>query len=100
VSLFYISTVLLVQPYWVVEIYANFAYFRNGNPIYHTTRPMEPLFRDPWWIFTSIPLVCTIKSVYSFGIVELMIVAPRFGIMLVSMSLSIIFMIVETCSVL
>jgi hypothetical protein len=45
VSLFYISTVLLVQPYWVVEIYANFAYFRNGNPIYHTTRPMEPLFR-------------------------------------------------------
>jgi hypothetical protein len=100
VSLIYISTVILVQPYWVVEIYANFAYFRNGNPIYQTTRPMEPLFRDPWWIFTSISLVCTIKSVYSFGIVELMIVAPRFGIMLVSMCLSIIFMIVETCSVL
>jgi hypothetical protein len=44
VSLFYISTVILVQPYWVVEIYANFAYFLNGNPIYLTTRPMEPLF--------------------------------------------------------
>jgi hypothetical protein len=38
--------------------------------------------------------------VYSFGIVELVIVAPRFGIILVSMCLSIIFMIVETCSVL
>lgn len=45
VSLFYISSVILVQPYWVVEIYANFAYFLNGNPIYLTTRPMEPLFR-------------------------------------------------------
>ncbi|KAJ6051945.1 hypothetical protein N7499_011333 [Penicillium canescens] len=100
VSLFYISTVILVQPYWVVEIYANFAYFQNGNPIYQTTRPMEPLFRDPWWIFTTISFVWTIKYVYSFGIVELVIVAPRFGILLVSMCLSIIFMIVETCSVL
>lgn len=45
VSMFYISTIILVLPYWVVEIYANFAYFRNQNTIYETTRPMEPLFR-------------------------------------------------------
>jgi hypothetical protein len=48
----------------------------------------------------SISLLCTIKSVYSFDIVELINVAPRFGIMLASMCLSITFMIVETCSVL
>jgi DNA integrity scanning protein DisA with diadenylate cyclase activity len=45
VSIFYISTVILVQPYWVLEIYANFAYFNNINKIFETTRPMEPLFR-------------------------------------------------------
>lgn len=45
VSLCYISTIILVQPYWIVEIYANFAFFRNKNTIYRTTRPMEPLFR-------------------------------------------------------
>ncbi|KAJ6088003.1 hypothetical protein N7467_006917, partial [Penicillium canescens] len=68
VSLFYISTVILAQAYWVT--------------------------------FTSISFVCSIKPVYSFGIVELMMASPRFGIMLVSMCLSIIFMIIETCSVL
>ena len=45
VSMFYIITVLLVQPYWVVEIYANFTYFNNINKIFTTTRPLEPLFR-------------------------------------------------------
>ena len=45
VSMCYISTIILIQPYWVVEVYANFAYFRNQNTIYETTRPMEPLFR-------------------------------------------------------
>ncbi|KAJ5283375.1 hypothetical protein N7505_001355 [Penicillium chrysogenum] len=45
VSIFYISTVILVQPYWVLEIYANFAYFNNINKIFEKTRPMEPLFR-------------------------------------------------------
>jgi hypothetical protein len=38
--------------------------------------------------------------VYAFGILELMIVAPRFAIMLVSMCLSVVFMIIETCNVL
>jgi hypothetical protein len=45
VSLFYITTVLLVQPYWILEIYANFAYFNNVNRIFLKTRPLEPLFR-------------------------------------------------------
>jgi hypothetical protein len=45
VSIFYITTVILVQPYWVLEIYANFTYFNNINKIFLKTRPLEPLFR-------------------------------------------------------
>lgn len=44
-SLFYIVTVILVQPYWVLEIYANFTYFNNINDIFLTTRAFEALFR-------------------------------------------------------
>lgn len=57
-------------------------------------------FRDPWWIFTTASLFWTIKREYNFGLWELVVVSPRFGIMLASMCLSIIFMIVDTCSVL
>ena len=45
VSLIYIGTVILVQPYWVLEIYANFTYFHNVNTIFLKTRPLEALFR-------------------------------------------------------
>ena len=44
-SLFYIGTVILVQPYWVLEIYADFAYFGRQNNIFVYTRPWEALFR-------------------------------------------------------
>ena len=44
-SIAFISTVILVQPYWVVEIYANFAYFHNINTIFLKTRPWEALCR-------------------------------------------------------
>ncbi|KAJ5467412.1 hypothetical protein N7475_005164 [Penicillium sp. IBT 31633x] len=100
VSIIYIATVILCWPYWGLEIYANFTYFNNINKIFLTTRPMEPLFRDPWWIFTTASLFWTIKREYNFGLWELVVVSPRFGIMLASMCLSIIFMIVDTCSVL
>ncbi|CAI7672726.1 hypothetical protein PCG10_009704 [Penicillium crustosum] len=100
VSIIYIATVILCWPYWGLEIYANFTYFNNINKIFLTTRPMEPLFRDPWWIFTTASLFWTIKREYNFGLWELLVVSPRFGIMLAAMCLSIIFMIVDTCSVL
>ena len=45
VSLLYIGTIICVQPYWVLEIYANFTYFNNINGIFKRTRPLEPLFR-------------------------------------------------------
>lgn len=45
-SLVYIATVVLAQPYWVWEIYANFVYY-NGIEVnlFPKTRPFEPLFR-------------------------------------------------------
>lgn len=33
-SRFFIGTVILVQPYWVVEIYANFTFFHNINDVF------------------------------------------------------------------
>lgn len=45
VSMFYIGTVILAQIYWVIEIYANFAFFNNINMLFLKTRPWEPLFR-------------------------------------------------------
>lgn len=45
VSFIYIGTVILAQPYWVVEIYANFTYFNNINNLFTKTRPVEAVFR-------------------------------------------------------
>ncbi|CAG7973233.1 unnamed protein product [Penicillium salamii] len=100
VSRFYIVTVVLCFPYWCLEIYANFAYFNNLNRIFLHTRHLEPLFRDPWWVFTTLSLFWTIKREYSFGLWEIIKISPRFGIMLAAMILSIAFIIVDTCSVL
>jgi hypothetical protein len=45
-NLIYISTVLLVQPYWILEIYANFAYFNGSDSrLFVATRPYEAVFR-------------------------------------------------------
>lgn len=53
ISLFYIGTIILVQPYWAAEIYANFAFFNNINPVvYEKIRPWEALFR-----YSTLPLM-------------------------------------------
>jgi hypothetical protein len=45
-SRIYIGTVILAQPYWIFEIYANFAYFNGGNRhFFHWSRPFEAVFR-------------------------------------------------------
>lgn len=61
ISWFYIITVLLVQPYWVLEIYANFTYFNNINKIFLTTRPLEPLFRFVLPLFWF-PYICLVQG--------------------------------------
>ncbi|EEH36502.2 hypothetical protein PAAG_06920 [Paracoccidioides lutzii Pb01] len=98
-SRFYIGTVILAQPYWMLEIYANFTYFNQINELFEKTRPLESLFRDPWWIYTTCNLFWVIKSQYDFTLMELVRQSPRFGVMLVAMCLSIIFVIVDFLSV-
>lgn len=42
----YLGTVLLVQPYWILEIYANFGYFNGFNQsLFPKTRPFEAMCR-------------------------------------------------------
>ncbi|OJZ80231.1 hypothetical protein ASPFODRAFT_212810 [Aspergillus luchuensis CBS 106.47] len=77
----YLISLLAAQPYWVIEIYANFTFFNRGHALYTTTRPLEPLFRDPWWIFTTCFFL------------------PRFGVMLLFMVISIVFAIVDMCAI-
>ncbi|KAK6008671.1 hypothetical protein QM012_000574 [Aureobasidium pullulans] len=99
-SMIYIGTVIMVQPYWIAEIAANFLYFNNINhKIFEHTRPFEALFRDPWWIFTILNLVYNIKKRYDFGFIELVRISPRFGVLLVVMTLSVLFLFVDILSV-
>ena len=115
-SLFYISTVILVQPYWVIEIVANVSsimkrinsclsdirqwlYFGNYNNLFIYTRPYEALFRDPWWIFTVLSLFWNIKTRYEFSYLELLRVSPRFGVLLGAMILSICFIFLDILAV-
>jgi hypothetical protein len=63
------------------------------------TRPYEALFRDPWWIFTTLSLLWNIKTRYEFGYIELIRVSPRFGVLLGAMMMSICFIIVDILAV-
>ena len=74
-------------------------YFGGINLLFTHSRPFEPLFRDPWWVFTVCNLFWNIKNKYEFGIIELIRVSPRFGILLGAMLMSVAFMIVDICSV-
>ncbi|SPO01683.1 uncharacterized protein DNG_04356 [Cephalotrichum gorgonifer] len=99
-NIIYIGSVLLAQPYWVLEIYANFAYFNGRDSrLFLATRPYEGVLRDPWWIFTIYNLFWNIKYRYELGFMEIVRVSPRFGILLLCMSLSVISIIVDILSV-
>ncbi|KAK5107315.1 hypothetical protein LTR62_001370 [Meristemomyces frigidus] len=98
-SIFYVTTVILVQPYWILEITANFLYFSNTSNLFVYTRPYEALFRDPWWIFTICNLLWNIKTRYDFGYIELMRVSPRFAVLFAAMILSICFIFVDILAV-
>jgi len=99
VSLIYIITVIMVQPYWILEMTATFLYFNDINNLFVYTRPYEALFRDPWWIFTCVNLFWNIKRRYDFTLLELVRVSPRFGILLGAMILSVSFIICDILSV-
>jgi hypothetical protein len=98
-SYVFIGTVILVQPYWVVEIYANFTYFHNVNRVFLKTRPWEALCRDPWWVFTTVYLFYSIKTKYDLPFRQIIRISPRFAIMLAAMLLSIAFIVLDVLSV-
>lgn len=54
---------------------------------------------DPWWIFTTINLFWNIKHSYNLGFLQLIRISPRFGILLLSMCLSVIFIVIDILSV-
>ena len=95
VSYTFIGTVILVQPYWIAEIYANFAYFHGVNTIFLRTRPWEALCRDPWWIITTVYLFWIIKTQYEMGLKEILRISPRFAIMLLAMIMSMAFILLD-----
>ncbi|KAJ3549630.1 hypothetical protein NM208_g405 [Fusarium decemcellulare] len=96
----YIYTLCAAQLYWVVELYGNFAYFNGGHGrLFNMTRPFEPLFRDPWWIFTIANLLWNIKFRYTLTMRQIMRISPRFAILLLSMSLSVVFIVLEILAV-
>ena len=50
---------------------------------------------EPFWIFAGLNLVYNIKKRYNFSVIMLVKVAPRFGVMLTAMFLSVAFAIMD-----
>jgi hypothetical protein len=98
-SRLFIGTVILVIPYWIVEIYANFTYFHNVNKVFLKTRPWEALCRDPWWILAACLLIYNIKTKYDLTLTQIIRISPRFAVMLGAMLLSICFIVLDVLSV-
>lgn len=110
----FILSLAAVQPYWVLETWANFSYFNElGNNAFETTRYLEPLMRsvnlaqvhlhtltenlprDPWWVFTTVKLVLVINKNYDYTLPGLIRTSPRFGVMLLCMFISIAFLVTD-----
>ncbi|KKY18417.1 hypothetical protein UCRPC4_g04953 [Phaeomoniella chlamydospora] len=66
--------------------------------MYIKVRPYEPLFRDPWWIYTTLKLTLVVRNVYDIPFGLLFRRSPRFGMMLVSMAISVAFIVVDVVS--
>lgn len=100
-SRFFIGTIVLVQPYWILEVYATFAFFNDlpNSNLFSKTRPIETIFRDPWWVAACIKLVWTLKMHYDMTFGQVIMISPRFAVMLAAMVLSIVFCLLDILSV-
>ena len=98
-SYIFIISVCLSFPYWIVEIYANFTYFNGINAVFSKTRPYEAIFRDPWWVFTTAFLFYQIATHYRIKLTALVWISPRFGVLLIAMLMSIMFIVLDILSV-
>jgi hypothetical protein len=95
VQITYLVTLALTVPPIILQIFDNFRYFNNINPLYRKVRPYEPLFRDPWWVFTNIILLHVIRKTYGTSVFRLIGQSPRLGILLAAVCLAIIFTIMD-----
>lgn len=92
----FIISLLCAQPFWIAESWSNFEYFNSlGSEANVRMRPWEALLRDPWWIFTTWMLVNSIKKTYGYKLWTLIQINSRFGVMLLCMTLSIIFLFTD-----
>lgn len=92
----YLGTLILVWPYWIAECYFLFQYNNNlGSNYFVHLRPWEFLCREPWWLFTTGYLIYIIKRAYDCSIVELVRTSGKFLILLLSMALSIGFVVAD-----
>lgn len=101
-SMLYIGTVALVCPYWIAEMYFNFAFNNDlaGYQYFPHTRPWEALCREPWWWFTAVYLIVIIKRSYSCDVFDLVRTSGRFVVLLLAMVVSIIFVVTDVVTVL
>ncbi|KAI0133965.1 hypothetical protein BJ170DRAFT_716234 [Xylariales sp. AK1849] len=98
-SRIFIGTIILVQPYWVFEMYNTYTFFNDiGDSIFPKTRPIETLFRDPWWVAACGSLIWTIKRQYDMTLWKVVTVSPRFAVMLGTMFLSSTFVVLDILS--
>jgi hypothetical protein len=99
-SIMYVGSLILVQPYWIAALWTNFELFNgSGNYYFRRLRPIETFGRDPWWIFVTGYLFWVLKTRFDRGVLELMRLSPRFGVMIACMLLSIAFLIADMITV-
>lgn len=91
----YLATLALSAPALVFNIFNVFRFFNNTSRLFAKVRPYEPLFRDPWWIFSCATLMQVIRKSYGLNVWRLCKKSPRFGVMLVAMFLAVAFTILD-----
>jgi hypothetical protein len=98
VTIIYLTTLAMTAPVMIFQIYNNFRYFNNISRLYEKSRPYEPLYRDPWWLFSILTLFHIIRKCYSINGFRLVRKSPRFGILLAAIFLAVSFTIVDIIS--
>ena len=94
----YMGTLVLTIGPIILQIYDNFRFFNGLSDFYKGVRPYEPLFRDPWWVFTCFVLFHVVSKCYGTGVLELVKRSPRFGILLAAIFLSLTFTTLDIIS--
>lgn len=91
----YLTTLTMSAPVLIFQIVNNFRFFNNISTLYSKVRPYEPLMRDPWWVFSCMTLFYVIRKCYAMNTFRLIQKTPRFGILLASIIISLIFTITD-----